>query len=110
MVDDYVMYDLQMLLTRSKNVDWKKSVMTRANTLMSFFESNPGLLVGVELFDEHHNLKPDIVIRKSNLTDKGIIFWKKVRTSWEKHLDRGGDAANTEWLEKKSKKEKIFET
>ena len=105
-MEKYVMFNLAMYLGRSKNVDWKQLILTRSIILMNFLVSKK-MLVEVNPFNAEGGLKQDLVIYNSDLTKEGYEFFLKVRPSWSKYLERGGDVNNIEWLEKKCKKEGI---
>jgi len=105
-MEKYRMFDLAMYLSRSKNIEWKQLILTRSTVLMTFLVSKK-MLIGINPFDTNNVLKQDLVIYNSDLTKAGYDFFLKVRPSWSKYLERGGDVNNIEWLEKKCKKEGI---
>jgi hypothetical protein len=105
---DYKLYDVGLSLSASKHVDWKRSVLARATVLMNFLKSK-SFLIDIEPFDNEGNIKTDLLIKESNLNDKGLLFFDKVLERWERYLDRGGKVDNVAWLEKWCKKEGIIE-
>jgi hypothetical protein len=105
---DYEVYDFRMLLTRSKNVEWRIMITQRTLQLMLFLKTHD-LLIGIDPFIEGGYIKSDLIIRTSNLSKEGHVFFDKVLPKWNRYLDKGGDVNNTMLLEKTSKKEGVID-
>ena len=96
---DFTLKSLPMLLTRNSSQDWKEMILTRTSVLMNFLKNNE-LLISVEPFDEKGQLKQDLIVKKSNVTDEGLELFKKTIPNWEKYLDKNGTVENISILEK----------
>jgi len=82
------MYDLAMLLNRSKSMAYKNDLIKRASSLLRFLHDN-NLLVEINPFDKDGELKLDTVIKRKNLTDEGYQLFKKgVIDGWLTYLSR----------------------
>jgi len=96
---DFTLKSLPMLLSRNKSQEWQDMILGRTSALLLFLKDK-NLLVNVEPFDEGGKLKPDTVIKKSNVTTEGLELFKKAIPNWEKYLDKGGAVNNLSILEK----------
>lgn len=96
---DFTLYSLPMLLTRNKSKEWREQILARANVLISFLNRS-NLLVNIIPFDDDDNLKEDLIIKKSNVTDEGLELFKNVIPGWSQFLDKGGKIENISRLEK----------
>jgi len=86
--ENIVLCNVPMLLSRSKNVNYKESVIRSEHSLASFLYDN-GLLVDINPFNEDGELKLDLVIRKRNVTDEGYELFKQgIVGGWYNYLDR----------------------
>ena len=85
---DFVLFDYQLLLNRSEDIDYKESIFKSTIPLMRFLKTN-NLLVDVDPFNEDGSIKENIVIRKSNVTDEGFQLFVKPVNNWWNALDRG---------------------
>ena len=85
---DFVLFDYQLLLNRSEDIDYKKSIFKSTIPLMRFLKTN-NLLVDIDPFNEDGSIKENIVIRKSNVTDEGFQLFVKPINNWWNALDRG---------------------
>ncbi|NIF22093.1 hypothetical protein [Candidatus Pantoea multigeneris] len=90
---DFTVRSVPMLLSRNKSQEWRDIVLLRSGMLMRFLKTH-NLLINVEPFDENGNVKDDLVIKKSHLTDDGLELFKKVIPGWSQYLDKGGDVNN----------------
>jgi hypothetical protein len=95
---DYKEYDLAKILSRNKNRTYRESVLRDAMTLMSFLKKNALLLI--DPFDEKGEVKADLVIRQSDLTEEGIKMFAGPIRNWWSYIDRGGKPDNIGHLEK----------
>lgn len=93
MTTDYLIYDHNMLLTRNRAKDWKQQINDRGAVVLRFYKEH-GLLVNCEPFDDEGNIKSDLIIRESNLTEDGDKLWFTGVENWRKYMDRGGDINN----------------
>ncbi|KAA9002008.1 hypothetical protein FJU30_06935 [Affinibrenneria salicis] len=84
---DFILCDVQMLLSRNKGREWREMILKYTTSLMRFL-SNHQLLVDVTPFDEDGRLKEDLLVRKSNVTAEGLALYKQVIPGWGRYLDR----------------------
>lgn len=78
---DFVLFDYQLLLNRSEDIDYKESIFKSTIPLMRFLKTN-NLLVDIDPFNEDGSIKENIVIRKSNVTDEGFQLFVKPINNW----------------------------
>ena len=100
---DFVLFDHQLLLNRSNDIDYKEGIIKSTISLMNFLKKN-GLLVDIEPFNEDGSIKENIVIRKSNVTDEGFQLFIKPVNNWWNALDRGTPPEKVTILENGLKK------
>lgn len=86
------------MLERSKNLSYRKQVEKITHVLMRFLKEND--LIKIDPFDADGSIKPDLVIRKSNLTEIGNSIFIEYFPKWSRQIDRGGDAENVAILQK----------
>ena len=87
-VNDIVLFDHQLLLNRSNDIDYKEGIIKSTISLMNFLLKND-LLIDIDPFNEDGSIKENIVIRKSNVTDEGFQLFVKPVNNWWNALDRG---------------------
>ena len=102
-VNDIVLFDHQLLLNRSNNIDYKEGIIKSTISLMNFLKKND-LLIGIDPFNEDGSIKENIVIRKSNVTDEGFQLFVKPVNNWWNALDRGTHPEKVTILENGLKK------
>lgn len=85
---DFVLFDHQLLLNRSNDIDYKEGIIKSTISLMNFLKKND-LLIDIDPFNEDGSIKENIVIRKSNVTDEGFQLFVKPINNWWNALDRG---------------------
>ena len=85
---DFVLFDHQLLLNRSNDIDHKEGIIKSTISLMNFLKKND-LLIDIDPFNEDGSIKENIVIRKSNVTDEGFQLFVKPVNNWWNALDRG---------------------
>jgi len=100
---DFVLFDHQLLLNRSNDIDYKEGIIKSTISLMNFLKKND-LLIGIDPFNEDGSIKENIVIRKSNLTDEGFQLFLKPVNNWWDALDRGTPPEKVTILENGLKK------
>jgi len=98
MMIDYVKYDLKMLLSRNKSLTYQEAILRDGKTLMAFLKENG--LITVDPFDESGDIKKDLIVRQSDLTDEGIKLFAGPIKKWWGVLDRGGKPENISLLKK----------
>jgi hypothetical protein len=99
---DFKQYNYNMILTRSKNKSYRERVKKNGKTLMKFLKDN-GLIL-IEPFNESGELKEDLLVMQSNLTEEGNLLFKDAVVKWWKFLDKEGNPDNISILEKGLKK------
>jgi len=96
MDENIVLYDISMLLGRSKNSTYKESIISAATSLIRFLHENK-LLVDISPFDENGRLKVDSIIKKNNLTEEGFkLFSLEIIDRWENYLDKSSKPSKHE--------------
>ena len=95
---DYLIYNFNSMLTRSKSTSWRTSITAQTVALMTFLKNNNLILLNP--FDENGNIKPDLIIRQSHLTEEGNKLFSKAVPKWFNYIDRGGKLENISHLEK----------
>lgn len=100
---DFVLFDYQLLLNRSNDIDYKEGIVKSTISLMNFLKKND-LLIDIDPFNEDGSIKENIVIRKSNVTDEGFQLFVKPVNNWWNVLDRGTPPEKVTILENGLKK------
>ena len=107
---DFVLFDHQLLLNRSNDIDYKEGIIKSTISLMNFLKKND-LLIDIDPFNEDGSIKENIVIRKSNVTDEGFQLFVKPVHNWWNALARGTPPEKItifgEWIKKNSCCEKV---
>ena len=106
-VNDIVLFDHQLLLNRSNDIDYKEGIIKSTISLMNFLKKND-LLIGIDPFNEDGSIKENIVIRKSNVTDEGFQLFVKPVNNWWNALDRGTPPEKVTILENGLKKKFVL--
>jgi hypothetical protein len=99
---DYLKFDYGFLKSANKSKDYQERLENESTILMKFLKDNS--LILIEPFNENGEVKKDLKVRQSNLTEEGKILFQKDIPGWFKYLDRGGKAENISRLEKGLKK------
>jgi len=99
---DMLQYNYQSMLRRSKNLTYRAQVTEMTGVLMQFLKDNG--LIRSDPFDEDGSLKPDLIIRRSDLSDIGNSLIDQYFTKWSDFIDRGGEAKDTKILHSGLKK------
>lgn len=86
-------YSYPTMLKRSKSLSYRQQVTSMTTVLMNFLVEHK--LIVIEPFHEDGSLKDDLVVRSSDLTDLGNMFFKEVFPKWSAYIDRGGDIQKT---------------
>jgi len=89
-------FNYSTLLKRSKNLSYREQITNIATVLMTFLKENN--LVTLEPFDADGNLKVDLVLYSSDLTEIGNLLFKEYYPKWSVYIDRGGNVNNTKIL------------
>ncbi|MCU6276055.1 hypothetical protein KWI08_19410 [Morganella morganii] len=84
---DFNIHDIATLLTSSKSSQWRKDIIDSYSALFNFMKNN-ALLLNVEPFDDNGELKLDLIVKKSNVTEDAISMYKKVIPGWFDYLAR----------------------
>lgn len=94
---DLTKYSVPLLYSKSKNLDYKKSIIETSTSLLVFLKEQ-GLITDDPL-DEHGALKLDFIVKESDLSSEGIELFKGAVASWLRKLDRGGNHGDTSSLQ-----------
>lgn len=93
---DLLRFNYSTLLKRSKSLPYREQVSNIAKALMTFLKEND--LVTLEPFKNDGDLKEDLVLYSSDLTEDGNLLFKEYYPKWSAYIDRGGDFNNTKIL------------
>lgn len=93
---DLTKYSVSLLYSRSKNLDYKKSIKESSTSLLVFLKEQ-GLITDDPL-DEHGVLKLDFIVKESDLSPEGIELFKEAIPAWLRKLDRGINPEDTSFL------------
>lgn len=74
-------------------MSYRQQVTSMTTVLMHFLVEHK--LIVIESFHEDGSLRDDLVVRSSDLTDLGNMFFKEVFPKWSAYIDRGGDIQKT---------------
>ena len=102
-VNDIVLFDHQLLLNRTNDIDYQEAIKKMSLSLMKFLIENE-LLVDINPFNQDGSVKKDLIIKKSNLTDEGFQLFVKPVNNWWNALDRGTSPEKVTILENGLKK------
>lgn len=95
---DLIKYSMPVLINANKNKTYRERVRKNGKTLMGFLKNNN--LITIDPFYENGEIKENLEVRQSELTDEGLELFKKAIPSWWNYLDKGGDSDNISILEK----------
>lgn len=95
---DLTKYSVPMLYSRSKNLEYKESIIEKSVSLLSFLKREG--LIKNEPFDADGNLDMTFILRQSDLAPDGLELFKKAIPAWLGKLDRGLAATDVSYLEK----------
>ena len=96
---DFSLHNLPMLLSANQEEDYQERIIQKSTVLLSFLIEKE-LLINIEPFDSEGNIKTDIIIRISNVTEEGLELFKSSIPKWFNYLDRGGKITNITRLER----------
>lgn len=102
-VNDIVLFDFDAFISGSKDIDYQEAIKKMSLSLMKFLIEND-LLVDINPFNQDGSVKKDLIIKKSNLTDKGFQLFVKPVNNWWNALDRGTPPEKVTILENGLKK------
>ncbi|MBS9774354.1 MAG: hypothetical protein KGV59_04265 [Tenacibaculum sp.] len=85
---DFIVYRYESLLNANKSNDYQERIHKMTKVLVDFLYNN-NLLVNIQPYDKDGNVKLDLVIMYSNLTEDGVEMFKKPVRNWMKAHDRG---------------------
>lgn len=95
---DFTLCNISIMVSRNKSKDYERQVISRYTVLMGFLKKHS--LILKEPFDESGNLMTDLIVKKSDVTEKGLELFKKAVPAWHSYVDKGGDVENVTRLEK----------
>jgi hypothetical protein len=95
---DHVRYSYPDFLNRSKKTSYRQAVTARGKSLMKFLLENN--LVLINPFKDDGEIKDDLVIRLSNLTQEGAEILNEPVAKWWSFVEKGGDVNDISILEK----------
>jgi hypothetical protein len=98
---DRLIVDISGLYAASKNLSYRAEIKTIFETYIRFLQ-DAGLTTRTFLQPED-DLPSDVRIRRSDLTDEGFEFVKRVQNNWLMSKDRGRPLTDISLLEKELK-------
>ncbi len=96
---DFIVYSYPSLLNANKSKDYQDRIYLTTKILVDFLYQN-NLLVNIDPFNEVGEVKEDLVLFASNLTDDGLELFKKPVRNWLSAHDRGTKIEKITILEK----------
>lgn len=97
------LYDYQMFLNANKSKAYQERTNLRTKVLVNFLLTN-NLLINLNPYDENNNIKTNLIIYSSNLSQDGFELFKKAIPNWYKAHDKGTPVEKITILEKGLKK------
>lgn len=94
---DLVKFSLPLLLSRNKNLQYKKNIMDMSVSLLRFLESEN--LISISPFTDSGELKSDFELRESQFAEEGLELFKRAVPKWWNKIDRGLDRSDVTYLE-----------
>lgn len=98
MTDDFKLVRLDIFYQASKSKSYRAQVREMFTTLAVFLQEKG--LTTRELLPEGAEISESFVIRRSDLTDEGLQFYRNVESKWAGAIDRGVSPSSTVILEK----------
>jgi hypothetical protein len=95
---DFTLCNVPIMVSRNKSKEYEHQVIARYTILMGFMKRHS--LILKEPFDEAGNLKKDLIVKKSDVTENGLELFKKAVPAWHVYVDKGGNVENVSKLEK----------
>lgn len=95
---DFEVIGVDIFWNASKRLDHRTLVLAVFNTLVRFLQGNG--LVTRQLLAEDDEVNSSFVIRRSDFTDEGFQFYRKVEQKWLSAIDRGAIPSDTSVLQK----------
>lgn len=95
---DLIKYSLPILINANKNKTYRERVKSNGEKLMQFLKKNN--LIKIDPFNDNGEIKENLEVKQSELTEEALELFKKAIPSWWNYLDKGGDPDNMNILEK----------
>ncbi|NWC92999.1 MULTISPECIES: hypothetical protein [unclassified Pseudomonas] len=95
---DFTLCNISIMISRNKSKDYEQQVISRYTVLMSFLKKHS--LILKEPFDESGHLKVNLIVKKSDVTEKGLELFRKTVPAWHAYVDKGGNVENITKLER----------
>lgn len=96
---DFIVFNYSIILNANPSQGWQLAMREFAHTLINFLYDNH-LLIDIYPFDEQREIRKDLKIYRSNLTDDGLEMFKSIVPKWERAIGRGTAISKTTILEK----------
>ncbi len=96
--DEPTLLAADIFFAASKNRSYREMVKTMFSTLAAFLEEN-GLTTRT-LLPPDKSVDQSFVLRRSDLTEEGREFYRRVEQPWLKAIDRGGPPSSTRVLKR----------
>ncbi len=94
--DDSKLLQAAIFFAASKNRSYREMVTTMLVTLVTFLEEHG--LTSTQLLPPGQSIDQSFVLRRSDLTEEGREFYRRVEQPWLKAIDRGGPPSSTRVL------------
>lgn len=91
--DDFKILNLKALQSRYKDEAMKKSIALMVRVFMSILDEHQ--LTTRTVLDPRDPLPEDFVLRRRDLTDEGLDFYRAAEQKWLSAFDRGTPATDT---------------
>ncbi|AUU15753.1 hypothetical protein [Proteus mirabilis] len=89
-------FNYSTLLKRNKRLSYREKITKITKVLMIFLKENN--LITLEPFKDDGEVKDELVLYSSDLTDLGNLLFKEYYPKWSAYIDRGGDVSNIKIL------------
>ncbi|MDF7437915.1 hypothetical protein [Proteus mirabilis] len=89
-------FNYSTLLKRNKRLSYREKITKITKVLMIFLKENN--LITLEPFKDDGEVKDELVLYSSDLTDLGNLLFKEYYPKWSTYIDRGGDVSNIKIL------------
>jgi hypothetical protein len=95
---DRLRYSYPDLIGANKSLSYKKMINERGKAFLGFLARKGFILINP--FKENGEIKDDLRVFSSNLTQEGVELFEKPFARWISYLDKGGDINDLSRLEK----------
>ncbi len=97
-MNNFEIVNIPSYLNASKSKDFRSQIFQQYTSIFKFlYDKN---LIKINPLNELGEVKEDLIVYKSDLTENGLELFKKAIPSWQRNVDRSGNYENISSLEK----------